>query len=130
MTQNDTLATVLSQISNAVRVGKTNVTTTISSKLIKEALSIMKDNGYIGGIEEITDSKGNYLEVTLNGRLNASGVIKPRFAVKIDDFEKFEKRFLPAKGFGIIIVSTNKSLLTHNDAKEQNVGGRLISYCY
>ncbi|MFW6378839.1 MAG: 30S ribosomal protein S8 [Nanoarchaeota archaeon] len=130
MVQNDTLASVLSQIANAIRIGKTSVTTRISSRLIVQTLSIMKDNGYIGDVNVIEDSKGNYLDITLIGRLNACGVIKPRFTVKIDEYEKFEKRYLPAKDFGLIIVSTNKGLMTHMEAKDQNLGGRLISYCY
>ncbi|MFW5865597.1 MAG: 30S ribosomal protein S8 [Nanoarchaeota archaeon] len=130
MVQNDTLASVLSQIANAIRVGKSSVTTRISSRLIVQTLSIMKDNGYIGDVNVIEDSKGNYLDITLIGRLNTCGVIKPRFTVKIDEYEKFEKRYLPAKDFGLIIVSTNKGLMTHMEAKDQNLGGRLISYCY
>ncbi|MFP4118853.1 MAG: 30S ribosomal protein S8 [Candidatus Woesearchaeota archaeon] len=130
MAQNDTLANVLSQINNAVRVGKTSVTTNVSSKLIRQALEIMKEEGYLGDVTEIEDSKGNVLEITLIGRLNSCGVIKPRFAVKVNNFEKFEKRYLPAKDFGLIIVSTNKGLMTHMKAKEENLGGRLVSYCY
>ena len=58
------------------------------------------------------------------------GAIKPRFAVKATEYEKFEKRYLPAKGFGILIVSTVKGLMTHYEAKQQGLGGRLIAYCY
>lgn len=130
MAQNDTLATILSQITNAIKIGRSSVTTNVSSRLIKQTLAIMQDEGYIGDVEEIEDSKGNYLEISLIGRLNACGVIKPRFAVKLDDFEKFEKRYLPAKDFGLLFVSTNKGLMTHMSAKEQNLGGRLIGYCY
>ena len=46
------------------------------------------------------------------------------------DYEKYEKRFLPAMGFGILIVSTNKGLMTNAKAKEQNLGGTLISFAY
>jgi small subunit ribosomal protein S8 len=130
MSLNDTLASVLSQIDNANKVGKTSVTTNYSSTLIKKVLDIMKDAGYIGDVEEVVDQKGNYLTIKLSGSLNKCGVIKPRFAIKFAEFEKFEKRFLPAKGFGFLIVSTNKGLLTHNEAKEQNIGGKLISFVY
>ncbi len=130
MSLNDALASVLSQMNNAVRVGKRDVITNVSSRLIKQVLSIMKENGYIGDVEEIVDSKGNTLQVQLSGMMNKCGVIKPRFTVKLADFEKFEKRYLPAKGFGFLIVSTNKGLMTHVEAKEQGIGGRLISYCY
>ena len=130
MSLNDTLASVLSQIDNANRVGKTTVTTQFSSKLTKQVLAIMKDAGYIGEVEEIIDQKGNYLIIQLSGTLNKCGVIKPRFAIQKANFEKFEKRFLPAKGFGFIIISTNEGLMTHNQAKEKNIGGKLISFCY
>ena len=130
MANNDPLASVLSQLNNAVQVGKPTVTTKFSSKLIKQTLQIMQDEGYLASVEENVDSKGNYLTITLNGKLNKCGAIKPRFTVQVDNFEKFEKQHLPARGFGSLIVTTNKGLLTHNKAKEENVGGRLISYCY
>jgi small subunit ribosomal protein S8 len=56
--------------------------------------------------------------------------IKPRFPVKLENFEKFEKRYLPAKGFGHMLISTSKGLMLHEQAKEQKVGGRLIAYIY
>ena len=130
MSLNDPLAAVLSQIDNATRVGKQSVTTTVSSKLIKKVLEIMQREGYIGDVEEMIDSKGNYLNITLIGRLNKCGVVKPRFAIKADNFEKFEKNHLPARGFGVLIVSTNQGLLTHSEAKEKGIGGKIISYCY
>ncbi len=130
MSLNDPLATVLSQLNNAIKVGKNVVMTKISSKIIKQVLAIMQELGYIGAVEEIVDTKGNYLQINLIGRLNACGVIKPRFSIKLDDFEKFEKSYLPARGFGVLIVSTNQGLMTHLQAKEKGIGGRLISYTY
>lgn len=130
MSNNDTLASVLSQLDNAIKVGKPSITTSISSKLIKQVLEIMKDTGYISGFEEVVDVKGNYLVITLNGKLNRCGVIKPRFAISLARFEKFEKTYLPAKGFGFLVVSTNNGLMTHEQAKESGVGGKLISFYY
>jgi small subunit ribosomal protein S8 len=130
MSLNDPLANVLSKIDNAVNVGKSEVIVNNSSKLIKNVLSLMKNEGYIGEFEEIVDSKGNSLKINLVGNLNRCGVIKPRFAVKTDNFEKFEKRFLLAKGFGLIIVSTTEGLMNHTQAKSKSLGGKLISFCY
>jgi small subunit ribosomal protein S8 len=48
----------------------------------------------------------------------------------MDEYEKFEKRFLPAKGVGVLIVSTIKGIMTHEEAKGKTLGGRLIAYCY
>jgi small subunit ribosomal protein S8 len=130
MSLNDPLANVLSKISNATKIGKFEVIVENNSNLIKKVLSIMKDSKYITSVEEIEDSKGNFLKILLSGNLNNCGVVKPRFAVKLEDYEKFEKRFLLAKNFGFLLVSTNQGLMTHNEAKDKNLGGKLISFCY
>jgi small subunit ribosomal protein S8 len=62
--------------------------------------------------------------------INGCGVIKPRHSVKKDDYEKFEKRFLPAKGFGILIVSTPKGIMTQEGAKKEDSGGKLLAFIY
>jgi small subunit ribosomal protein S8 len=130
MSLNDPLANVLSQIVNYEKSGKKIILTKNTSKTIKRVLTIMQDNLYIGGFEELQDSKGNLLRIQLLGRINNAGVTKPRFSVAKDEFEKFEKRYLPAKGFGIIIVSTPLGLMVHTEAKKKGTGGRIISYCY
>src|SRR3989344_2634359 len=125
MTLNDNLADVFSQIMNAERRGKSKVLVK-GSKLIKECLTIMKQHNYIGEFKETKTQQGDLIEVMLNGDINECNVIKPRFSVGRDELEKFEKRFLPAKDFGILIVSTSKGLMTHLQAREKNLGGRLI----
>jgi small subunit ribosomal protein S8 len=130
MSLNDPLANALSHIKNCEIAAKKKVTIRDSSKLIKEVLTILKNKGFIEGFKEIIASKGNYIEVDLKGAINNCGAIKPRFSVTLDNYEKFEKRYLPAKDFGIIIVSTNKGIITHSEALEKNLGGRLIAYCY
>ncbi len=47
-----------------------------------------------------------------------------------EEFEKFEKRFLPAKDFGFLILSTSKGIMTHLAAKEKSIGGKLLAYVY
>ncbi len=130
MSLNDPLASVLSAIQNAEQRGKKSVTTRSNSKLIRTILDIMRAAGYIDGYEIVQDAQGGRLAVSLSGRINRTGVIKPRFRVRKDGFERFEKRFLPARGFGILIISTNQGLLTHEQAKERGIGGALVSYCY
>jgi small subunit ribosomal protein S8 len=44
--------------------------------------------------------------------------------------EKYEKRFLPSRDMGTLIVSTPNGVLSHEDAKDQNVGGRILAYVY
>lgn len=127
---NDTLAATLNNIQNAEIVGKENCTARPVSKTAKQVLEIMKDNLYIGEIKIIENGKGGIFDINLIGGVNKCGVIKPRFSVKLSDYEKFEKRFLPAKDFGLIIVSTSKGIMTHIQAKEKKLGGKLLAFIY
>lgn len=130
MTLNDPLANVLSGILNDERIGRNKSSISPTSKIIKKILEIMKNNLYIGDFEESEDGRGNTMEINLLGNINKCGVIKPRYSVKKDDFERFEKRYLLARGMGILIVSTPLGIVTHTEAKKKNTGGRLLAYCY
>lgn len=127
---NDPLANVLSKMLNAEKSGKKECQSTPASKVIMKVLEVMKDNMYIGDSEVVEDGRGGIVKINLLGNLNGCGTIKPRFAVPIMNIEKYEKRFLPAKDFGIIIISTPQGIMTHVEAKEKNVGGKLLAYCY
>ena len=127
---NDTLATALSAILNKEKIGKKECVIRPSSKIIKVVLKIMNENNYIGSFEEVVTQKGNLLKVNLLGNMNKCGAIKPRYSVKKDGYEKFEKRYLPAKDFGIIFVSTPKGIMTHIESRKKGIGGKLIAYCY
>jgi len=127
---NDTLATALSAILNLEKIGKKECVIRPSSKIIKIVLKIMNENNYVGTFNEVVMQKGNMLKVNLLGNINKCGAIKPRYSVKKDGYEKFEKRYLPAKDFGIIFVSTPKGIMSHTEAKKKKMGGRLIAYCY
>jgi small subunit ribosomal protein S8 len=127
---NDTLAIALSAINNYDRTGKKTIVVNPTSKVIERVLIILNEQGFVGSFEKMSEEKGGFLKLNLLGNINKCGVIKPRFAVKIADFEKFEKRYLPAKDVGLLIVSTNKGLMTHYEAFKKKLGGRLIAYCY
>ena len=127
---NDTLSDALSKIFNAEKSGRDSCVIRPSSKTILQVLEIMKTHGYLGAVNEEKDTKGNKLSITIIGTINKCGVIKPRFPVKKGAYERFEKTYLPAKDFGILIVSTSKGIMTHIEAKRQGLGGRLVSYCY
>jgi len=127
--RHDTLADVLSAIKNAERVGKRECITP-ASRLAKEVLKVMQKEGYIGTFEFIDDGRAGKFRVELKQRINDCNVIKPRYSVSIDEFEKFEKRYLPARDFGILILTTSKGIMTHKEAKKQRVGGKLLAYVF
>ena len=127
---NDILSNALSKILNAEKKSNSECLLKPSSKILKKVLEVMKDHLYIGNFVEINDNRGGVLKVNLISRMNNCNAIKPRYPVKVDDFEKFEKRYLPAQGFGIIIISTNQGIMTLDQAREKKIGGRLLAYCY
>lgn len=130
MTLNDPVANVLSHITNYEKIGRKEIILNHSSKVIKEILRIMNENNYIGSYEEIENGKGGVIKLHLLNNINKCGVIKPNFQIKKIDFNKYEKRFLPAKDFGILIISTSKGIMTNNQARELGVGGKLLAFCY
>tara|TARA_Y100000034_G_C6831735_1_gene375470 strand:- start:217 stop:609 length:393 start_codon:yes stop_codon:yes gene_type:complete len=130
MSLNDPLSNALSKILNAEKAGKKNCVIKPVSNTIKKVLDIMNTLGYVGGYEEINDVKGNYIKLSLLGNVNKCGSIKPNYAVKSENLVKYEKRYLLSQGFGFIIISTNQGLMTQEEAKSKNIGGKLIAYCY
>jgi small subunit ribosomal protein S8 len=93
-------------------------------------LMIIKDHGYIKEFEYIENKRGGVVKIKLISKINNAKAIKPRFPCKNTEIEKFEKRFLPAKGFGILLISTPKGLMTNVEAKKKGLGGALIAYVY
>ena len=127
---NDPLSNALSVILNNEKIGKTECLIKPASKLIKEVLRVMKDNLYVGDVTDIEDGRGNLIKVSLLNNINKCGAIKPRYSVEKEEFEKFEKRYLPAKDMGVLVVSTSAGVMTHIEAKKKKIGGRLLAYCY
>ena len=127
---NDPLANLFSNLLNAELKGKNILEFKPSGSLVKNVLVVLKNNNFVGSFKEVEDGRGNFLQINLLGNINKCGAIKPRLSVKNDDFERFEKRFLPAKDFGFLLVSTSKGILTHKEAIEKKVGGSLLGYCY
>lgn len=90
----------------------------------------MQKNRFIGEFEFIDDGIGGKFKIQLLGRINRCGVISPRYSVGKAGYTKWERQFLPAVGVGILIVSTSQGVMSHSEAQEKNLGGRLIGYVY
>ena len=128
--EHDTLARALSAMRNAEIKGKAEILLAPSSKVILKVMEILKAEGYVTDYSVEDNKKGGIVKVTLAGKINNIGVIKPRYPIRAQDFEKFEQRYLPAKDFGRIILSTSKGCITHIQAKEKKLGGVLLAYVY
>jgi len=126
----DPLANALSNILNHEVIGKQEVLIKPASKLIAAVLRIIQKAGYIGEFEYIDDGRSGKFKVQLLGRINKTGVIKPRYSVKKTEFQKWADKYLPAYNFGLLIVSTSQGLMTHHEAQRLGIGGKLIAYIY
>ncbi len=129
MSLNDPISDALNNINNAENVAKRTCALN-HSKLLESVLGVLKEEGYIVNFKLIDKKPHKKLIVYLGGKINKCKAIKPRFAVKHQDFEKFEKSYLISRDVGAIVVSTTNGLMTHKDAKKQGLGGRLLAYIY
>ncbi|MFH1056041.1 MAG: 30S ribosomal protein S8 [Candidatus Altiarchaeota archaeon] len=128
--RHDPLNDAVSVIKNAERTGKSECVVYPKSKLLLSVLRLFQKRGYVGEFEVVDNSRGGNVKIKLVRQINDCGIIKPRFPVKFAEFDKWEKRYLPSKGFGLLVVSTPKGIMSHDEAKEKGLGGRLIAYAY
>ncbi|MFT7615457.1 MAG: small subunit ribosomal protein S8 [Candidatus Woesearchaeota archaeon] len=130
MVLNDPLAAMLSKMQNAVRVGKNEVIVKPVSKVLVAVLTVLKESGYVESFEIVEDGRGNHVIIKGFNQINKCGAIKPRFTFSHDEVIAREQDYLPAKDFGVVIVTTSKGLMTIQKAHEHKIGGKLIAYCY
>lgn len=104
--------------------------------------------GYIGEFEEVDDHRSGKIVIQLNGRqavsklflpivtclylsrINKTGVISPRYNVRIADFEKWVVKLLPSRQFGFIVLTTSSGIMDHEEARRKHVAGKIIGFFY
>lgn len=128
--QHDPLSDALVAIRNAELTGHGACQIRPSSKLLGRILKVLQDEGYIATFEFVEDGRAGAYQVTLAGKINRCGAVRPRFPVGLGEIVKFEERYLPAQDFGVLILSTTKGVMTNRKAKEMGIGGRLLAYVY
>ncbi len=128
MVVKDHLSAMMNDLLNCKKASKRETIVIPATNLILDVLKIMKKEGYIQNFKVEEDK---FKKVTIQiGKINKCGSIKPRFYVQKKEIRKYVKRYLPARNFGIIILSTDKGIMTHNEAIEKNLGGTLIAYIF
>ena len=131
MVVTDTIADFLTRIRNANMVK--HETVLIPSSNTKVSLAkLLKEEGFITDYEVIEEDGFKNIKITLkyvNGKKAIQGlkrISKPGLRVYV------EAKNLPKvlNGLGIAIVSTNKGILTDEQARNANVGGEVLAYVW
>ena len=58
------------------------------------------------------------------------GINKLLLAIKKDELDKWEARYLPAQHFGTLILTTTKGIISQDEARKDGIGGKLLAYIY
>ena len=123
----DIVADALNMIKNAKKARKENITIKRISNLLIEILKIMKQKEVIKKYK--INGKDKSVEIKIGNILECKA-IKPRFRCNLEQIEKYRRRYLPSRKIGTLILSTNKGLMTHEEAQEEKIGGFLIAFFY
>jgi len=117
---NDTISDFLTRIRNAFMAGRKD-TQVRYSKIVESIADILKKEGFIVSFEK----NGYLLDVVLNQEMPL-GHIKRLSKPGIRRYVKTTEIPKPNSGFGFVILSTPKGVLTGHQARKQKVGGELI----
>ncbi len=123
------MADLLSNALNTLKVSESSGVDRCSvpnSKLVRAVLACLKQKSYIASFRE----NSRKIEVELNGRINNCGAVRPRFFVRVAEWENYERTYLPSKDSGTLIVSTSQGVFAHDEAKSKRIGGTLLGFVY
>jgi small subunit ribosomal protein S8 len=129
MGMTDPVADMLTRIRNANRVRFKSVDALLS-RVNLNIVKVLKKSGYVNGYDVKKDARGyQVLRVYLKYHDTKNAVMtdiqrvsKPgrRIYVKSDRIPKV------LNGYGTVILSTSKGIMTDQEARDQNVGGEIL----
>ena len=130
---NDTIADMLTRVRNA-NLARHKIVQVPSTKMTRDITSVLLEEGFIQGFEEIGDGINRQLLLSLKykGR-EAEPVITALKRVSRPGLRVYANRKeLPGVlgGLGVAIISTSKGVLTDNKARHQGVGGEVLCYIW
>ncbi len=132
MSMTDPLADMFTRIRNGSKA-KFEKVDVPSSKMKREIVKILKDEGFIKSFKVITDDRHHeILRIFLKYDSNRKEVVHLRRISKPGRRVYVGKDQIPSvmSGLGISILSTPKGILTDKLARQANVGGEVLCYVW
>ncbi|HEX7063614.1 MAG TPA: 30S ribosomal protein S8 [Bacillales bacterium] len=132
MVMTDPIADMLTRIRNANMVRHESLEVP-ASNIKREIAEILKQEGFIRGVEYIDDNKQGVIRVFLKYGPKEERVITGLKRISKPGLRVYAKSQEIPKvlgGLGIAIVSTSKGLLTDRDARKQQIGGEVLAYVW
>lgn len=117
---NDSVSDFLTRIRNASMSGK-KIARVRGTKMVEELIKLLKSEGFILSMEK----DGYNLDVVLNPDMPVTH-LKRLSRPSLRRYVGYTEIPRPRSGFGTIVISTPKGILTGNQAHKQKVGGELI----
>lgn len=124
---NDIIADALTRIRNA-SMRKLDSTTLVYAKVVEAIMKIFQEKGYIESFHIVEDGSKKSIQVNLKYENDKSvineikRVSKPgrRVYKPSSEIKQFKN------GYGTIIITTSKGVLSNDEAHQQGVGGEVL----
>lgn len=123
----DSIADMLTRLRNAVNAEHRHVEIP-SSQIKKEITKVLFEEGYIGNYKFIEDDKQGKILITLKYINDESPIHEIKRISKPSRRIYVGRKDVPMvkRGFGVLVLSTSKGILSDAEARKLHVGGELL----
>jgi small subunit ribosomal protein S8 len=124
----DPIADLLTRIrnSNSAKHEKVDVP---HSKFKENVVKVLKETGYVKAFKVVRDDRQGMMRVYLKYDSKGQSVIKDLKRQSRPGLRRYvhaDKVPAVRSGFGLVILSTSKGVMSGDEAKKQNLGGEFI----
>ena len=128
----DPIADLLTRIRNA-NTANHKTTDIPASKMKKAVAQILLDEGFISGLEALSDGPQGTLRITLKYGPEKEKVITGLRRISRPGLRVYtSKTEIPRVlgGLGLVIMSTSKGIMSGKRAKREGFGGEVLAYVW
>nr|YP_009509329.1 ribosomal protein S8 [Gracilaria vermiculophylla]AXI96979.1 ribosomal protein S8 [Gracilaria vermiculophylla]QXU75183.1 ribosomal protein S8 [Gracilaria vermiculophylla]WDZ68000.1 ribosomal protein S8 [Gracilaria vermiculophylla] len=130
---NDTIADMLTRIRNA-NLAKHQIVQVCSTKITRNIVQVLKEEGFIYRFEEVGEHNGKYLLISLKYKgkrkkpviTSLKRISKPGLRV----YANYKELPKVLGGIGIAIISTSKGIMSDHHARNYGLGGEILCYIW